>query len=136
MFDDAHRAEVITPGFKLIDHTCEGRSGGGTAYAGEKSSFEYSEWVVNCGSLANLRFSLFTGFRILLNIRSQQALFYAFTSFLESVIMSSELLLITGDFNMMTTVTLIVCGFWICLNQWVCSNMLMYQLISLATPST
>ena len=41
---------MTTLGFKFIDHICEGRSGGGTAYAGEKSSFEYSEWVVNCGS--------------------------------------------------------------------------------------
>ena len=68
--------------------------------AGEKSPFEFSEWVVLTVALANLRFSLFTGFRILLNIRSQQALFIdAFTSYLESLITSSELLLITGDFG-------------------------------------
>ena len=30
-FDDAHRADAAPPGFKLIDHTRDGRSGGGTA---------------------------------------------------------------------------------------------------------
>ena len=35
-FDDAHRAEANPTGFKLIDHTRDGRRGG------EKSSFEYS----------------------------------------------------------------------------------------------
>ena len=29
--DDAHGAQVTFPGFKLIDHTCDGNRGGGTA---------------------------------------------------------------------------------------------------------
>ena len=53
----------MTPsGFKRIDHTRDGSRGSGTALlvkeilhvktvdAGEKSSFEYFERVVNCGS--------------------------------------------------------------------------------------
>ena len=57
-FDVAHRTEATPPGFKLIDHTRDGRRGGGTTLlvllvkdslyvkkvdAGEKSSSEYSE---------------------------------------------------------------------------------------------
>ena len=66
--DAAHRAEVTPPGFKLFDHIRDGRTGGGTALlvrdslpakkvdAGEKSSFEYSEWIQWIVALANSRF--------------------------------------------------------------------------------
>ena len=54
--DDACRAEITPPGYKLFDHTRSDRSGGGTALlirenlhasrvdAGERSSFEFSHW--------------------------------------------------------------------------------------------
>ena len=56
--DSAHRAEVTPPGYKLYDHARTGRSGGGTALlcrdnikvtkiaAGERKSFEFSEWII------------------------------------------------------------------------------------------
>ena len=56
--DSAHRAEVTPPGYMLYDHARSGRSGGGTALlcrdsisvtriaAGEKKSFEFSEWII------------------------------------------------------------------------------------------
>ena len=61
-FDDAHRAEATHPGFKLNDYTREGRRWTDSVISqrlsvhvkkvddGEKSTFLYSEWVVNCGS--------------------------------------------------------------------------------------
>ena len=60
--DAAHQTEATPPGFKLLDHIRDGRTGGGTALlfkdslpekkadAGEKTSFEYSECIVDCGS--------------------------------------------------------------------------------------
>ena len=56
--DSAHRAEVTPPGYMLYDHARSGRSGGGTTLlcsdsisvtkiaAGEKKSFEFSEWII------------------------------------------------------------------------------------------
>ena len=60
--DAARRTEATPPVFKLLDHIRDGRTGGGTALlvrdslpakradAGEKTSFEYSECIVDCGS--------------------------------------------------------------------------------------
>ena len=59
--DIAHRIEATPPGFKLFDKCRTGRRGGGTALivrdslsvkkvdAGEKTSFEFSDWIVDCG---------------------------------------------------------------------------------------
>ena len=56
--DDACRAEITPPGYKLFDHTRSDRCGGGTALlirenlhasrvdAGERTSFEFSHWMV------------------------------------------------------------------------------------------
>ena len=109
--DIAHRIEATPPGFKLFDKCRTGRRGGGTALivrdslivkkvdAGEKTSFEFSDWIVDCG---------YRKLRILIIYRipyspehpvSTGAFFNEFTAYLESVVMSSEPLLITGDFN-------------------------------------
>ncbi|KAL9959876.1 hypothetical protein ACROYT_G033246 [Oculina patagonica] len=109
--DIAHRIEATPPGFKMVDHSRVGRTGGGTALiirdslhvkkvdASEKASFEYSEWIVDCGS---------SKLRIMIIYRAPYSsehpittgkFFEEFTSYLESIIMSSEPLLITGDFN-------------------------------------
>ena len=56
--DDACRAKITLPGYKLFDHTRSDRTGGGTAllirenlhvsrvYAGKRTSFEFSHWLV------------------------------------------------------------------------------------------
>ena len=60
--DSAFRFEATPPGYKLVDHTCDKRSGGSTALllsdsvtvkkvaVSEKTSFEFSEWLVVAGS--------------------------------------------------------------------------------------
>ena len=51
-------------------------------------------------ALANLRFSLYLQDSVFFQTSDHnKCYFYAFTSYLESVIMSLELLLTTGDFN-------------------------------------
>lgn len=64
--DDAIRNESCPVGYVLLDHSRNGRRGGGTALvyrnsltvkkidAGEKTSFEFSEWTVQSASY-NLR---------------------------------------------------------------------------------
>ena len=59
--------EVCPDGYKLLDHTRDMRRGGGTALlyrnslcvnkidAGNKTSFEFSEWLVNLSSASKLR---------------------------------------------------------------------------------
>ena len=56
--DQAQRAEITLPGFKLVDHSRKGRTGRGTALLfndnvdacdfdrREVSSFEFSEWLL------------------------------------------------------------------------------------------
>ena len=63
----AVRADLCPDGYKFIDHPRLGRRGGGTglvyrdslgikkADAGEKESFEFSEWTVTSSSSRNLR---------------------------------------------------------------------------------
>ena len=109
--DGAHRAEATPPGFKLLDHIRDGRTGGGTALlvrdsipekkadAGEETSFEYSERIVDCGFR---KVKIMMIYRIPYSIKhpiTTNTFFEEFTSYLESVIMSSEILLITRDFN-------------------------------------
>ena len=107
----AHWAEANPPGLKLLDHIRDGRTGGGTASlvgdslpakkaeAGEKTSFECSEWVVDCGSR---KLWIMIIYRIPYPIKhpiTTSTFFEGFTCYFESEIKSSELLLVTGDFN-------------------------------------
>ena len=95
-----------------LDLKCRtGRSGGGTALivrgslhvkkvdAGEKTSFEFLDWIVDCGS-RKLRILII--YRILYSPDhpvSTGAFFDEFTAYLKFVVMSSEPLLITVDSN-------------------------------------
>ncbi|XP_022791543.1 uncharacterized protein LOC111330846 [Stylophora pistillata] len=107
----AHRAELTLPGFKLLDQPRLGRTGGGLALliksgldakkmdGGERRSFEFFEWTLRYGS-NSLRIA------VIYRIPYSQAhpvttsvFFDEFITYLESIIMSPEPLLITGDFN-------------------------------------
>ena len=95
-----------------LDLKCRtGRSGDGTALivreslhvkkvdAGEKTSFEFLDWIVDCGS-RKLRILII--YRILYSPDhpvSTGAFFDEFTAYLKSVVMLSEPLLITVDSN-------------------------------------
>ena len=109
--DDACRAEITPPGYKLFDQTRSDRSGGGTALlirenlhasrvdAGERTSFEFSHWMVEFQS-RKLQIIIIYRPPYTSNHPVTTSVFFAdFSSFLESIIMSSVPLLIAGDFN-------------------------------------
>ena len=93
---------------KLNDHCCDSRRGGGTALlvkdslqvkkvdAGEETSFEYFKWAVNCGCY---KLKILIIYRIPHSAKhpmTTNTFLDVFTSYLESVITSSELLLPAG----------------------------------------
>lgn len=107
----AHKAEITLPGYKLLDCPRTARTGGGTALvfieniivqnvdSGERKSFEFSEWLLQYCSY-KLRIIIVyrppysTAHPVMTSV-----FFDEFTLYLESVIMSSEPLIIVGDFN-------------------------------------
>ena len=109
--DQTQRAEITLPGYKLLDHSRKGRTGGGTALlfndnfdvrdtnSGEVTSFEFSECLLQYDS---------TKLRVIIIYRTPYSAAHPvttsvfleeFSNYLETVILSSEPLLITGDFN-------------------------------------
>ena len=91
--DSAAKIEATPAGYKLLDHPRPGRTGGGTAivlrdtFCMSKSaakvlnSFEYSEWKITSGPV------------------TVNAFIEEFSQYLETIIMSTDPLLITGDSN-------------------------------------
>ena len=104
--DDAIRSECTPCGYSFADHPRESnRQGGGTGIlcklpltpqkvsAGEKTSFEFSEWIIKAPDVR---------FRIVVLYRPPQPasiFFEEFSTYLETVITCQEPLIITGDFN-------------------------------------
>lgn len=109
--DDACRAEITPPGYKLFDCTRSDRTGGGTALlirenlhvscvdAGERTSFEFSHWMVEFQS-RKLQIVIIHRPPYSRNHPVTTSVFFVdFSGFLECIIMSSVPLLIAGDFN-------------------------------------
>ena len=109
--DTAHKAEITLPGYKLLQYPRFGRTGGGIALllketvdarkvdSGEHRSFEFGEWILKYGS-SKLR--VVGIYRIPYSAAhpvSTSVFLNEFPAYLESVVMSPEPLLITGDFN-------------------------------------
>ena len=109
--ESASRALCTPAGYNLLDHPRSGRFGGGTGVlfrnkisvnkidAAELRSFEFSEWNIKSGSQ---RIHLIVIYRppYADNHPVTTSVFLTeFTEFLESVILSTDPLLITGDFN-------------------------------------
>ena len=110
--DVAVRVELCPDGYKFIDCPRFGRRGHGTGLvyrsslgitkvdAGEKASFEFSEWIVTSPSLHNLRLVIIyrppysDEHRVSTNV-----FFTEFSNYLESILLSKEQLPITGHFN-------------------------------------
>ena len=109
--DVAHKVEATPPGFRLLDHPRKNRVGGGTALlfrdhlhvkklAGDEvDSFEYSEWSVGSNTYK---------LRLVIIYRPPYSVNHPFTvnrfinefaNYLESIVLSPEPVLITGDFN-------------------------------------
>ena len=109
--DDAIRNESCPGGYVLADHSRTGRRGGGTALvyrnsltvkkidAGEKTSFEFSEWTVQSAS-HNLRIIVIYRPPYSNEHRVAMSTFFAeFADYVETILSSNEQLLILGDFN-------------------------------------
>ena len=109
--DSAYRAEVTPPGYMLYDHARSARSGGGTALlcrdgisvtrsAAGEFEFEFSEWIILGWGSRKVR--VVVAYRLQYSSShpvSVDVFFEEFSAYLESIILSSEPLLITGDFN-------------------------------------
>ena len=111
-FINSRGATPITlPRYKLFEYPRVGRTGGGIALllnetvearkvdSGERRSFEFGEWILKYGS-SKLRVIVI--YRIPYSAAhpvSTNMFLDKFPAYLESVVMSPEPLLITGDFN-------------------------------------
>ena len=105
--DTAAKLEIIPSGYKLMNHPRIRRRGGGVALLykefisvaiikhsdNSSSSFEFSELSVKFGSFA-------AQLSIVYHPPCTKSFVSEFTSYLESIILSTEPILIVGDFNL------------------------------------
>ena len=111
MDDVAMRAHATPEGYKLMDQPRASRSAGGTGLlfrdslqvtmvaSGELTSFEFSEWLVVSGTY---RLRVVVIYRVPYSVEhlvSTNVFFTEFSDYMETVIMSTEKLVILGDFN-------------------------------------
>ena len=110
--DTAAKLEFIPPQtHKFLHHNRSGRKGGGTGLqfrenidvskidAGEKTSFEFSEWSLNTDSFRARLSIIYRPPYSNLHPVSPKTFFDDFASYMESIILTPEPLIITGDFN-------------------------------------
>ena len=96
---------------KFLHHNRSGHKGGGTGLlfrenidvskidAGEKTSFEFSEWSSNTNSFRARLSIIYRPTYSNLHPVSLKTFFDDFASYMKSIILTSEPLIITGDFN-------------------------------------
>ena len=109
--DVAMRALATPKGYKLMDQPRASRSAGGTGLlfrnslqvtmvaSDELTSFEFSEWLVVSGTY---RLRVVVIYRVPYSVEhpvSTNVFFTEFSDYMETVIMSTEKLVILGDFN-------------------------------------
>ena len=109
--DQAAKAAIIPCGYKLVDCPRVDRAGDGTALlfaqsvdvklidSGEKDSFEFSEYVMNSDNNKLRVCVIYRSTYSAAHPVTAQRFLSEFAQYLESVILSPELLLICGDFN-------------------------------------
>ena len=110
--DNAVRVELCPDGYKLCDHVREERRGGGMTLlyrdslyvdkvdAGNKASYEFSEWIVNLSSAQRLRMVVVYRPPYTSEHRAPIGLFFTeFFNHLESLLLCKEALVICGDLN-------------------------------------
>ncbi|EDO26758.1 predicted protein, partial [Nematostella vectensis] len=109
--DSAARIASTPPGYRLPDHPRPDRNGGGTgilardslvvknARAGIYDSFEYSEWTIVSGSTRLRLLAIYRPPYSSSHPLTVSMFISEFAEFLESVVMTTEPLLLTGDFN-------------------------------------
>ena len=109
--DDSHRAEITPTGFKLIDRSRNNRWGGGTVLlvrrnlnvqeiaAKELRSFEYLELIVSSCTFKVRLVILFHPPYSPSHLVTTSTFLSDFADYLETLILSTEPLVINGDFN-------------------------------------
>ena len=110
--DTAAKLEFIPPQtHKFLHHIRPDRKGGGTGLllrenidmskidAGEKTSFEFSEWRLNTNSFRARLSIIYRPPYSNLHPVSLKTFFDDFALYMESIILAPEPLIITGDFN-------------------------------------
>ena len=109
--DAAVRTELCPDGYKFLDHPRDGLRGGGTGLiyrdslcvkkldAGIKRSFEFSEWSVTTSSHKLRIVVLYRPPYSSEHNVPMSVFFNEFSNYLESLLLSKEPLLISGDFN-------------------------------------
>ena len=109
--DVAHKTQITLHGYKLFEHQRVGRIGGGIALllneaidvrkvdSGERSLFEFGEWILKHGSSKLRVIVIYCIPYSAAHPISTSVFLNEFPAYLESVVMSPEPLLITGDFN-------------------------------------
>ena len=109
--DAAVRAELNLDGYNFLDHPREGQCGGRAGLifrdslrvnkveAGEKSSFEFSEWTVTTVSNCIHFFMIYRPPYSDKRKVPTTVFFRDFSDYLESVLLSKEQILFAGDFN-------------------------------------
>lgn len=109
--DSAARLEIIPPGYQLINQPRPSRPGAGIAllYRGNISikkircttmtSFEYAEFIVKSGSFSTRLVIVYHPPYSREHPHTDRSFFTEFTTYLESIILSVESLLIVGVFN-------------------------------------
>lgn len=109
--DCAVRAQICPPGYKFADHERNERRGGGTGLlyrdslhavkveATELRSFEFSEWIIKFGSQQTRLFIIYRPPYSEAHPVTTSVFLTEFADLLESITLSMEPLLITGDFN-------------------------------------
>ena len=109
--DCAVRAQICPTGYRFADHGRDSRRGGGTGLfyrdslnvikveAAELHSFEYSEWIINIGSQRTRLVIIYRPPYSAAHPVTVSTFLCEFAGMLESLVLSIEPLLITGDFN-------------------------------------
>ena len=110
-------AEITLPGYKLLEQQRVGRKGGGIALlldetidarkvdSVERRSFEFGEWILKYGSSKLRVIVIYCPPYSAAHPVTSSVFLDQFSVYLESVVMSPEPLLITGDFNIHVNVS-------------------------------
>ena len=102
--DTAARIQITPPGYKLIDRPRTERRGGGIAVtkikSGGEMSFEYSELCIKFETFSTRLVIVYRAPYSASHPVTAGTFISEFTTYLESIILSAEPLLITGDFNL------------------------------------
>ena len=109
--DSAARIAATPSGYRLFDHPRPERNGGGTgilardslvvkqARAGICDTFEYPEWIIVSGSARLRLVVIYRPPYSSSHLRTVGMFVTEFAKFLQSVVMTTEPLLLAGDFN-------------------------------------